>query len=529
MGKLRFQLLPVYTLLLISVLPYQGEAQSRVNILQADRAEGGIFEGQNIRKILGNVILQTDKMLMETDSVYQFVDRNLLMAFNAQIETENEMIWADTLLHNTVTEYSRLRGRVIIQSEQNTVFADSMDVDQQKELVLFNVPVRFEDEKGTLIAESGIYYQAVDSAVFRGNVQLADTTQYLEADSLFMNRSAELYELFGRVYADDYEDNVSFAGEYLYADSLGYRLLQTNAWFMEVKENNVVPDTTHLTESLIEITDQNEITTDIDYLGETQIDYLSEIQNFTLPLNEFQEAPPRLNETEPDTTHLFADRIEIFETDTLSKMDAIRDVQIWSAKFSAIADTVNYREDIEQFILRSNPILWQKNMQLTGPYIEINLEDDEIRFLRAFPRPIIVQEDSITGRFHQMTGDTLHAWFEEGDIQRIRVFNNSEIIFQLVDDEDQPDGLAEMMSAGPATMFFLEGELDFFKAEQNIDGSYLPEDPVVTERKLDNFRWDPDRKPEKPEPRRPRLPPVPDERPFEMPPRYANYLSEREI
>lgn len=520
MGKYFLLLLSLFVLLITAVLPFKAGAQSQVQILQADRAEGGIFEGENIRKILGNVILQTEKMLMETDSVYQFVDRNLLMAFNAQIETENEMIWADTLFHNTVTEFSRLRGRVIIQSEQNTVFADSMDVDQQEELVIFNVPVRFEDEKGILIAESGLYYQAVDSAIFRGNVQLADSTQYLEADSLFMNRSAELYELFGRVYADDYEDNVSFAGEYLYADSLGYRLLQTNAWFMEVKVNTTQPDTTIHTDLSDEFNYPDMIP---EYL-----DYLSELHADTTLVDDIPLAPPQLNEAEADTTHLFADRIELFETDTTSTMDAFRDVQIWSAKFSAIADTVNYREDIEQFILRSNPILWQKNMQLTGPYIEVNLEDDEIRFLRAFPRPIIVQEDSITGRFHQMTGDTLHAWFEGGDIQRIRVFNNAEIIFQLVDDEDQPDGLAEMMSAGPATMFFLDGELDFFRAEQNIDGSYLPEDPVVIERRLDNFSWEPDRKPEKPEPRRPRLPPVPEERPFDLPPRYLIYMTEQD-
>ena len=468
MEKPFLRFLPLYILILLLSLPYQTEAQSRVNILQADRAEGGIFEGQNIRKILGSVILQTDKMLMETDSVYQFVDRNLLMAFNAQIETENEMIWADTLFYNSVTEFSRLRGRVIIQSEQNTVFADSMDVDQQQELVIFNVPVRFEDEQGTLIAESGLYYQAVDSAIFRGNVQLADTTQYLEADSLFMNRSAELYELFGRVYADDYEDNVSFAGEYLYADSLGYRLLQFSAWFMEV------------------------------------------------------------NEAQTDTTHLFAEKIEFFETDTTSTMDAYQEVRIWSTKFSAIADTVLYRDDIEQFILRSNPILWQKNMQLTGPYIEARLADGEIEFLRSFTKPVIVQQDSLTERMHQMTGDTLHAWFDSGEIYQISVFNNTEIIFHQKDENDEPDGLVELISLGPATMDFLDGELDFFKAEQNIDGSYLPEDPSNIERRLDNFRWDPDRKPEKPEPRQPRLPPVPEERPFEMPPRYVNYFSAQE-
>ncbi len=439
-------------------------SQSTVNIIQADRAVGGIVDGQNVRKILGNVILQTDKMLMETDSVYQFVDRNLLMAFNNQIETENEIIWADTLYHNTRTEFSRLRGRVIIQSEQNIVFSDSIDVDQVLDLAIFNVPVRFEDERGILIAENGLYYQAVDSAIFRGNVQLADSTQYLEADSLFMNRSADLYELFGRVYADDFEDNVRFSGDYLYADSLGYRLLTGDAWLMEV------------------------------------------------------------NEAETDTTHLFAEMIELLETDTTSYMDAFENVRIWSPKFSAIADTANYRDDIDQFILRSNPILWQKRMQLTGPYIEALLENDEIKFLRSFTQPIVVMEDSTTGRLHQMTGDTLHAYFDDGNIERIRVFDNNESIFHNTNEDDEPDGLIEMISAGSLTMFFTEGDIDSLVAMRNIDGSFLPEEPQNIERRLDNFRWDPELKPEKPELRSPRLPPIPEERPFEMPPRYLRYL-----
>ncbi len=439
-------------------------SQSTVNIIQADRAVGGIVDGQNVRKILGNVILQTDKMLMETDSVYQFVDRNLLMAFNNQIETENEIIWADTLYHNTRTEFSRLRGRVIIQSEQNIVFSDSIDVDQVLDLAIFNVPVRFEDERGILIAENGLYYQAVDSAIFRGNVQLADSTQYLEADSLFMNRSADLYELFGRVYADDFEDNVRFSGDYLYADSLGYRLLTGDAWLMEV------------------------------------------------------------NEAETDTTHLFAEMIELLETDTTSYMDAFENVRIWSPKFSSIADTANYRDDIDQFILRSNPILWQKRMQLTGPYIEALLENDEIKFLRSFTQPIVVMEDSTTGRLHQMTGDTLHAYFDDGNIERIRVFDNNESIFHNTNEDDEPDGLIEMISAGSLTMFFTEGDIDSLVAMRNIDGSFLPEEPQNIERRLDNFRWDPELKPGKPELRSPRLPPIPEERPFEMPPRYLRYL-----
>ncbi|WP_158551581.1 OstA-like protein [Rhodohalobacter sp. SW132] len=447
----------------------QVSAQSQVFIENANRAEGTIVDGENVRKLIGNVILRTEDMRMEADSAYQFINRNLIHAFNIQIETDEDIIWADTLYHDTFTDFSQFRGRVIIESPANTVFSEAINLISPLDLAVFLSPVRFEDERGVLLAESGLYFQRPDSAIFHGDVQLADTTQYLEADSLFMNRSKDLYELHGRVFADDYEEKVTFEGNYLFADSLGYRLLTgDDAWMMEISES------------------------------------------------------------ETDTTHLIAKKIELTETDTLSMMDAYQQVRIWSTKFSAIADTANYRDEEEMFILRGNPILWQKNIQLTGPYIEATLENEDIRFLKSFPRPIVVQEDSATGRLNQMTGDTLHAYFDEGELERLIVFDNSEIIFHQKDEDDEPDGLMELIAVGSSTMIFLNGEFDNFKAERNIDGSYIPEGPQVSERRLENFQWSPERKPDRPAIRIPRLNAILDIRPFELPPRYVRYLEDQE-
>lgn len=467
MNKLQLSIwmIGLTAMILIAAVPTSSRAQSLVNIIQADRLDGGFVNGQAVRKLIGNVKLSTEDMMMDADSVYQFTGRNMLHAFNVQIETDEEIIWADTIYHNTRTDYSELRGRVIISSENNTLFSQAVDVNNPLDLAIFNKPVRFEDERGKLLAESGFYYQRLDSAVFRGNVQLADSTQYLESDSLFMNRSKDLYELFGRVYAEDYEDKVTFTSDYLYADSLGYRLLTGDeVWLMEISEN------------------------------------------------------------EADTTHLLSRKTELFESDTLSTMNAYENVRIWSTKFTAIADTSLFRDDIDQFILRSNPILWQKQIQLSGPVIEAYLENDEISFLSSYIRPIAVQVDSITGRLHQMTGDTLHAFFDNGVIERIRVFNNSEIIFHVKDEDEEPDGLIELIAAGASDMYFLDGEFDFFKAEQNPDGSWLPEDPANVDRKLDNFRWDPDLKPARPLIKIRRLTDIPDDLPFALPQRYLNYL-----
>lgn len=457
----------LFGLILLMLFPAMAESQNNVNIIDADILQTSTIDGQTVTRFLNNVILSIDRRTLYADSVYQFSGQDRIQAYNIQIETENEIIWADTLFHNTLTDYSELRGRVVVVSENNRLFSEAMDVSMPQDITYFLSPVRFEDNRGALIAESGLYYQQADSAIFRGDVQLADSTQYLESDSLFMNRSTDLYELFGRVYAQDFEDNVTFKGDYLYADSSGYRLLTGNdAWLLDISES------------------------------------------------------------EADTTHLLAKKIELMENDSVSTMDAFENVRIWSNKFSAVGDTANYDNSAERFVLRSNPILWQKNIQLTGPVIEVEMEDDDIRFLSSHPRPVAVQEDSLTRRLHQMTGDTLHAYFEDGSVQRIIVFNNSEIIFHIKDENEEPDGLIELIANGSSTLYFREGEFDFFKAEENPDGSWLPEDPANIDRKLSNFRWDPGLKPYRPMLQLPRLPAIPDEPMFEFPPRYLQYLEE---
>ncbi len=444
-------------------------AQERINILSADRGEGGFIDGEPVRKLIGNVKLTTDNMIMDADSVYQFENLYMIHAFNIQIETENDIIWADTLFHNTRTDYSRFRGRVIMLSEKNTLFSEALDYDRIIDVALFNRPVRFEDESGVLIAEDGYYFQNTDIAFFRGNVQLADSLQYLEADSLFMNRGSEFYRLFNNVYAEDREENVTFTGDFLEADSTGYRLLQGNAWMMQV------------------------------------------------------------NEAGTDTSHLNAGIIHVTETDTANFIDAYQDVRIWSKSFAAIADTSHYRSDTEEFRLISNPVTWQGRIQLTGPYIKALLEDDQIKYLTSYTRPIAVQEDSLTGRFNQLRGDTLEAFFNTGEIQKITVFDNSEVIFHLKDDDDQPDGLIEMIAAGATTIEFFEGELDSVYAYRNIDGSHLPENPENIDRQLNDFRWDPEMKPERPDIGKPRLPAITLERPFDLPDRYIRYMLQNEL
>lgn len=475
-GIRRFWLLVICGLLL-AALPRQAAAQNRVNILEADSIQGGSYKGVRIQKILGDVHLRGKNLEMYCDSAYQFVNRSEIRAFgNIQINTDEETIWADSLKYFTDVDFSQLRGRVIIETDSTTMFGHSVDYRFSTRVARFLDRIRFEDQQGILMADSGYYYREADSAEFRGHIQLIDSLQYLEGDSLYSNRKTDYYELYGNVFGDDRKNKSNIKGDYLEADSTGRRLLRGNAWLKSFKSDTA-------------------------------------------------------DSAETDTTHIRAQKILSVEkrsaTDTTDIVHGYENVRIWSPDFAAVADTSEYNDRTQTFELWSRAKAWHKQVQLTGPYIKAIIKDGNIDSLQSFPRPFSVQQDTSIDRLNQITGDTLNADFEGGELNQIYVFGNSHLLRFTKNEQGKADGAIDM-TAPDIRIIFQNGELVEMKGMGAINGSYLPKSAETTERRLDGFAWNPRQRPEKPEkPMQRRFSPVPKvEIFFELPRRYINHLEQ---
>lgn len=470
-GKPGFVIPILLLALFILAIPGGVVAQNRVTIDRAREVIGVTVDGERVRKLIGNVSLRTDEMTMFCDSAYQYLDKNEVRAFgNIEINTQEENIYADTLIYFTDVDFSQLRGRVIIEADSATIYSQAVDYRFSTKVGHFLEEVRLEDPDGILTANTGFYYREPDSAVFRGAVRLADSLQYAEGDSLFINRRTEQYNLYGDIFVDDRENNVVLKGDSLKADSTGRRLLEGNAWlkrFSADTSDTAQADTTHIRSRIIHST--------------------------------------------RTTT----------QTDTNTVINAYHSVRIWSSKFSAISDTARYESRTETFELTSNPKAWHKNIQLTGPYIKVGLKDNEIDELISYPSPFVVQQDTAIDRLNQIKGDTLIANFTEGDISRIYVFNNGRLLRYTKDENDEPDGAVDLTSPS-IKIFFKNGELEHMKADGPVDGSYLPESEQTANHRLEGFTWNPEERPQKPkETMKRRFPAIPEELPFELPRRYV--------
>lgn len=435
-----------------------------VNIEYFSQARGSTVDGESVQ-ILYNPRLSFGNVELVSDSAWRYLNRDEMTAFgNIQITTPSEIIWSDTLYYYNYQDLSQLRGRVVILQDSTTLFGEKVDYNFLTKVAYFREGIRLEDESGILTASRGTYFQSQDSAIFRGEVQLVDSAQYAEGDSLFINRDNKNLRLFSNIFVADSTNNSILTGDYLEADSTGRRFVDGNAYL-----RNISADTT-------------------------------------------------------DTTHINASQLLLLDQDTTSQIYGYNNVRIWNPKFSSVSDTLFYDSQKELFQLISNPIAWHNNIQLTGPFISVQMDSNEVKVLKSYYQTIAVQQDSITGRLHQIQGDTLIADFEEGEISKLTIHPNSHILYHTTNSADEPDGAVEYTS--PHTvMYFQDGELLRVVAGQN-KGFFLQESSALTNRRLRFFAWNPDRRPERPEVKpEPKLPSVPSERPFSLPSLYLQYIN----
>ncbi|MDZ7771816.1 MAG: OstA-like protein [Balneolaceae bacterium] len=564
-----FPALTALLVLLATALP--AEAQQRVNILDSESVTDEMVDGEPVQEILGDVHLRMGDFEMYCDSAYRFFDRAEVRAYgNIEIITAEERIWADSLAYFTDLDFSQLRGRVIIRSDSTTLFGNSVDYRFSTKVGHFLDGVRLEDPQGVLRANSGFYHREADSAVFRGEVQLADSTQYLEGDSLFTNRSTGYYKLYGQIYARDTENRSTLTGRYLEADSTGRRLLRGDAWLRRVSADTldadsadsgplrrpdpiprdadstgtphpaagisgaVLPDSVagrleadaELPDSLREALPDSLDAGRADSLGARPPDGL-------FPDTLYAASRDSAPEVRRDTTHIMAREILMrrqagAQGDTVNTVDARDSVRIWSPRFSSLSDSARYDGGSETFELHKEPRAWYRNIQLSGPYIRVELQGSQVERLVSHTRPFAVQQDTAIGRLNQITGDTLTADFSGGALHRIRVWPEGRLLRYFVNDEGQPDGAIEL-SASDIRILFEEGQLVEMRVLEQPRGFTLPESEDTAKRRLEGFRWEPDLRPSRPaQPMERRFPTIPAERPFELPPRYLDFISSQE-
>ena len=468
--------------MLFSIVSRPLQAQNVVELLRFESAERTIYEQEPVQRLI-QARLTVDGLAMVCDTAYRYLDRSELLAIgNLQIETENAIIWTDSLRYFSKNERSLLRGRVIIEQENTRLFGTSVDYNFEEKIAYFTNGIRLVDSTGVLTANSGTYFEEQDSALFIEHVQLHTEEEYAESDFMTLARKSKRSYLSGNVLIDNLSDQQRIRADSIYADSTDFRQLIGNAVIRTIDSAaNDAPD---------------------------------------------DPAPEINTDTESDTTFVFAPIIKVYDKDSTFTFQSDSLSQSWSTNFSTRSDSLQYDSELEEFTLTGQPIAWYDNTELNAKTIIAQTDSNELSLLYLLNEAFVTVKAEKSGRFNQLKADTVITRFMGGRLHTMTLEPNVTILYFTQNEEDENDGAIEL-NTPLANIRFVEDDIDELAATAS-QGFVFEEDSSLSLRRLEGFRWSPNDRPSKPSiDLEYRFDAVPNEPAFIYPLRFQQYVNDK--
>lgn len=173
---------------------------------------------------------------------------------------------------------------------------------------------------------------------------------------------------------------------------------------------------------------------------------------------------------------------------------AYRDVRIFKSDLQAVCDSLAYTTQDSLFSLFRQPVIWSDTSQFTADTTFIQLANERIDRIFLRQNAFIVNSPDFVF-FNQIKGKNSTAFFEQGELRRVRVVGNAESVYYARDDDEAYIGVNKTVCSDMLMMF----------GDNEIDGIYFFAQPVANlfpMKKVDHaglrmagFSWQQDRRP----------------------------------
>ena len=486
LSRRSFHILALLALLPPALAAVTDGAPARVDIRPqiptADRSSGNrvfLERANELRKetndsfmiLVGDVVFTKGPMIMKCDSAHYFPDSESMNAYgNVSMEQGDTLfVYADELDYNGPRELATLYAdpgkKVRLINRDVMLETDVFVYDLAIDLGYYDVGGVLTDPQNRLVSEKGEYVPSTKEANFYDNVHLnsrdSKDTLDIYTDTLYYNTGTHVAQLFspsevinarGTIYTTSgtYETDSSRAilydrstvvtsqGQPLTADTIYY---DRNAGFGEAWGNMVMTDSAHQVEIrgqygfYDELKDSSFVTGRAlltEYRGEdTLYMHARYIQNWSYL----------------DTVEIKADSVAGIEAgiriDTTHVAVAFPRVRFYRRDMQGICDSMRFTQKDTMLRMFINPVVWSDNQQIFGNIIEVHLNDSTIERAQLPDNGFAAQQ--IEGEhFNQISGKQMTAYFEGGELRKLDISGNVEIIMYP---EENDSTVNKMVSA----------------------------------------------------------------------------------
>jgi lipopolysaccharide export system protein LptA len=464
-----------------------------IEILHADDYYDEIEKstGKRLSRLLGNVSLKQEEILMTCDSAWLYTGINQVKAYSRIHVQQGDTLHlrGDSLFYDGSSRTASVDGNVELIDKETHLFTRSVKYDVANEIARYNTGGRITNGENTLTSIIGIYYVSQNLFHFKDSVNIvnpdyvmtADTMDYntktetaffngpseMEGDSIYLYCERGWYDTkndISRIWKNAIIDNRQqvIKGDSLYYDgNKGYGLAYRNTSITDTTNNIIVKG---------------------DFAW-----YYKSPERFMVT-----DKALFIQVSENDSLFLHADTISaVTRSDTTLKeyrlMRAFHGCRIFSRDLQAKCDSLSYSFRDSVIRMYRAPVIWSDENQLTSDSIALFTKKRQADRMELYNSAFVVSQVD-DSRFNQIKGRSLTGFFKDNELYKINVEGNGETVYYLLDG-DEIVGVNQARCSR-IEIFVTEGKITEINEYQNPEGVIDPPSKVNPETlRLEGFSW----------------------------------------
>lgn len=448
---------------------------------------------QNRNKLIGNVELEHQDMVLTCDSLYQYSDSNYIEAFGNVHAIQNDTLnlWGDYMTYDGNTQFAQVRDNVIMKDQKITLTTNFLDYDAATRVGNYFNGGTIKDSINTLISELGYYYVPVNEMFFKDSVKVYTPDYTMYSDTMKYQTETKIITILGptNIYGDNrtlysengwynsitshaelYKNNhITYTDYWGVADTIIVDSISNNAI---MKQNVQLYDTVN---NVIISGNYGEVWKDNDYA------FVTERAMMTLV-------------GQADSLFVHGDTLFAVK-DTLGNnvMKAYHNTKFYNIELQGICDSMVFPAADSTVYLYKDPIVWASGNQMTAINIDMRLKNNKVDEFHLNNKAMIINQlDS--NKFNQIKGRAMTGYMRNNELHQVYVEGSGEVLY-YPDDQGAIIALNKTISSN-IRIFLVDRKVKDIIFINKPEGMLTPLFMVKREdMKLKDFQWHIEKKP----------------------------------
>ncbi|WP_082161673.1 OstA-like protein [Rufibacter radiotolerans] len=459
--------------------------------VSANTLEAGTYNGEEVRRLLGNVVMRQGATTLTADSAYQYAkDRNRMEVFgNVHITQESMDATSATASYDGTRRVANMRGGVTLRDAEMTLTTPSLNYNLDAKRAYYTEGGNIVGADYTIQSQLGTYASDAKVLGFKKGVKYVGQNAEVVSDTMAYNTVSKVVEFFGPTTIKS-PDGTLFANRGTYNTVTRASNFRGNA---SIK----TPDY---------IIRGDELTYDKgrEYYTASRNVSMTSIKDTTIITGQTAQywrargrakvfgSPVMKSIVSRDTMYLSADTLYSVENSRdkkkKGKLYAYYDVRIFKSDMQGLCDSLTYDLNDSIIYMSRNPRLWASKNQMTADSVVMQLKNNSLHQMRMFGNSFAISRDTLEN-FNQVKGRNMIAHFINSKISRIDVNGNAESLYFALEGDTATLGMNRAVSSD-MRMLFANGKIQFISFLENPDAKLIPphelEEP---DKRLKGFEW----------------------------------------